>query len=94
MSEDSINKRNYRVVKSLGRGLRMFAIIKYSGFGEVFLARDLGRQEDVAIKAILSEKVTDSLVNTEINAMLNCRSPFTVHFYNSFHDEKYYYVRF
>ena len=72
----------------------MFAIIKYSGFGEVYLARDRGRQEDVAIKAILSEKVTDSLVNTEIRAMLRCLSAFTVHFYNSFHDDKYYYVRF
>ena len=38
MSEESINKRNYRVVKSLGRGLRMFAIIKYSEFGEFIQA--------------------------------------------------------
>ena len=94
MSREFIEKHNYRIIKSLGKGLLMFAIIKYSGFGEVYLARDRGRQEDVAIKAILSEKVTDSLVNTEIRAMLRCRSPFTVHFYNSFHDDKYYYVRF
>lgn len=62
------------------------------GFGKVFLALNRNKNEKVAIKSIDLEKMKDNQIKKEVSSMQQCRSPFTVHYYDSFTRGKHYYV--
>lgn len=81
----------YKIERKIGEGFVVHSCSSYSGFSEVYLAKDLSSLKRVALKKLKKKQPGDCLEENQ-EELKKCSSDYIVRYFDAKEDEKDFWV--